>query len=217
MALPGAQVVDGLHQAGAVGAEGMAGQRARIVETQVARRVLQRHVDQVAAAVKVGVAVLVVADPAGAVRRFQRHRGAAVAAAAAVQKVAAAIPQQHVGQRHVQPLGQPLQFVPQGGQGGPGLFAQLVQVRVAAPGAQRLPGGALVQVGRHQRTGQLAQRRADLAPVAGDAYILVGHGDSPGCHADCNFSKLSAVGTDALTCPVSCSGDPGVARASCSN
>ncbi|KAG1434853.1 hypothetical protein G6F55_014461 [Rhizopus delemar] len=49
MALAGAQVVDRLHQAGAVGPEGMAWQRAGVIEAEIARRVVPGHVHQVAA------------------------------------------------------------------------------------------------------------------------------------------------------------------------
>ncbi|MNT75048.1 hypothetical protein D3C72_2139110 [compost metagenome] len=90
MPLLGAHVVDGLHQAGPIGGEGVAGQGARVVEAEVTRRIVQRDVHQMAAAIQIRIAVLVVADPARAVGGAQGGRRAAIRAA--VQQIAAAMP-----------------------------------------------------------------------------------------------------------------------------
>ncbi|CFO09922.1 Uncharacterised protein [Bordetella pertussis] len=172
--LADAHIVDRLHQPGAVGGKGVAGQRAGIVEADVAGGVVGPHVHHVAAAVQERIAVFVVRDPARVFVAAPCDRRAAVRGL--VQQVAAAVPQQYVHQRHAQAFGQPFELVPDFRQGLAGFVRQGLQVGVAAPGTQRSPDGALLQVGGHERTRQLAQGLAGLAPRAGDADGFESHG-----------------------------------------
>ncbi|MDT4854628.1 hypothetical protein FQZ97_889420 [compost metagenome] len=190
MPLARAQVVDGLDQASAVGAEGVAGQGAWVIETKVAGRVVERHVHQAAAPAQVRVAIFVVGDPAHAVRRLQRDGGAAVGRA--VQQIPAAVPEQHVFERQAQAFGQALELFPDGRNGRLCLLCEFVQKAMAAPRPQGLPSAALLEIRGHDGAGQLAQRQTDLAPVSGDSFVLVGHGDSPGVWRIVIF--LSAAG-----------------------
>ena len=176
MAPARAQVVDDLDQSGPVGAEGVSRQRPRIGEGDIARRVVGPHVQQQAAAVQVRVAILVMADPARAVGAMPGNRRATLGRA--VQQVAAAVPQQHVGQRHAQAFGQSFELFPDRRQRALHAAGQFVQVGVAAPGTQRRPDRALRQVSGHARSGQLADFLADPAARSANRLKFEWHGFS---------------------------------------
>ena len=75
----------------------------------------------------------------------------------------------------------------------PCLRRQRVQVGMPAPWAQRFRSRS----GPGRRTsagGPACPAPVDLPARAGDAYMLVWHGDSPGCHADCNFLSSGGWG-----------------------
>ena len=162
------QVVDRLHQPAAVHAERMSGQRSRIAERNQARSAFRHRLDHGATPAQPRIAVLVVADPPGAIGPAQRHRGATVVGRA--QQVTTAMPQKHIVERLPEPLRQALEFSPDRRQRLPRTPRQRIHVRMPTPHLQRPPSRALRPVLRQHRPGMLAKGTADFAAGTGDLH-----------------------------------------------
>ena len=137
------QVVDRLRDARAVRRKGMARQRTGVVEADETRLARRLHVDEQAALAQVRIAVLVVRDPARAVRVARGKRRAAVRRV--MDQLAAAVPQEDVLGRPADTGRDPVQLRDEIRIRGQRSLPQRGDERMAAP-AHGLPRAALLHV-----------------------------------------------------------------------